>query len=148
MSDTDVQTVMNLASCSEELAKQSLLETNSIVDAVCKIMEIPPVSQRKLTPEQEFFKKMRVDMEAMDKDITKKISQRDEPCRNQVSLQDETSIVSENTLKNQIEVPVLEEQKQGIAYPSPSECSCDSQSNVRTSPCSHLVCPPQNPSLG
>lgn len=114
MSDTDVQTVMNLASCSEEVAKQSLLETNSIVDAVCKIMEIPPVSQRKLTPEQEFFKKMRLDMEAMDKDITKKISQRDEPCRSQVSLQDGTSIVSENTLKNQIEVPVLEEQNREL----------------------------------
>ena len=110
MSEKDIGTIMRLAFCTEEVAKNTLLETGSIIDAVCKIMDIPPVVQPRLTPEQQFFKNIRNNMEAMDKSI--KTSEPADPCHNHESLQEVNFPMSESIQKSQTEALESEEQKQ------------------------------------
>ena len=130
MSEKDVETIVRLAFCTEEVAKKTLLETGNIIDAICKIMDIPPVVQPKLTPEQEFFKNIRLNMEAIDRSI--KTVEPAAPCHNQESRQELDFLSNENTQKNLIPIQELEEQIQETACPLPSECSSDSQSNGQT----------------
>jgi len=114
MSEKDIGTIMRLAFCTEEVAKSTLLETGNIIDAVCKILNIPPVVQPRLTPEQEFFKNIRIKMEAMDRSI--KTVEPSETCHNRESLQEVNFPMSENIQKSQTEVLELEEQKQETVY--------------------------------
>jgi hypothetical protein len=71
MSDGDVERIMKLAFCTEEEARQALAKTNDVIDAVDLLLIVPPTlgapKQKIMTPEQEQFKQIRIDMEAIDR---------------------------------------------------------------------------------
>ena len=71
MSDGDVERIMKLAFCTEEEARQALAKTNDVIDAIDLLLVVPPTlgapKQKVLSTEQEYFKKIRVEMEASDR---------------------------------------------------------------------------------
>ena len=71
MSDGDVERIMKLAFCTEEEARQALAKTCDVIDAVDLLLVVPPTlgapKQKVLSEEQQQFKQIRVDMEAIDR---------------------------------------------------------------------------------
>lgn len=69
--------VMNLANCSEEDAKKALASSKTIEDAIYSLIEPErPAKRPRIDDGQEFFRKMRRDMEGLDADIAISLSQR------------------------------------------------------------------------
>lgn len=70
--------VMNLANCSEEEAIRALSSFETIEDAIYSLIEpVRPAKRPRVDDDgQEFFRKMRREMEALDAEIATSLSQR------------------------------------------------------------------------
>jgi hypothetical protein len=125
---------MSLTGCTQEVAEQTLRECNGdVIDAVDKLIKTPPTlgapKKKSITETQQFFMKMRHDMEGMDRLHDTKLMKKDqhdysssqELSHTHDHLREEPSLDSHHTLQNQIEVPELEEQIQETVCPSQSE---------------------------
>lgn len=134
MSDGDVERVMKLAFCTEEEARSALSKTHDVIDAVDMLLVIPLAKggpkPHVLSNEQQEFKKIRVSMEAIDKQITKS----DQPdsssqvlSRTPALVQEEMTLHSDCIQSSQIPVQELKEQTQETACPLQSGYSCDSR---------------------
>ena len=119
MSDGDIERIMKLAFCTEEEARKAYALTNDVVDAVDSLMIVPPTAgapkPKKLSEEQEKSKKIRVELEAIDRKndiLLKKSDQRDsssqELSRNLDLGQEGMMLRSECT--QQSHLPTLEEE--------------------------------------
>lgn len=74
MSAEDIEKVMNLAFCNEDEAKDALQKTHGdIVDAIDLLLNVPPTAgapkKKELDEVQQFFAKMRVTTEEINKSI-------------------------------------------------------------------------------
>ena len=123
MSDGDVERVMKLAFCTEEEARTALSKTHDVVDAVDMLFVVPATlgapKTRVLTAEQEAFAKIRADMEAMDKQITKSSQSGSSSLASTHTpalVQEEMTLRSDCTQSSQIPVQESTEQKQETAY--------------------------------
>jgi hypothetical protein len=124
MSDGDVERVMKLAFCTEEEARSALSKTHDVIDAVDMILDVPVIrggpKPRVLSAEQQEFARMRENMEAMDKSITK-LNQSDSSSlvstHTPVLVQEEMTLHSDCTQSSQIPVQEEAEQKQETACP-------------------------------
>jgi hypothetical protein len=120
---------MALTGCMQEEAERVLRECNNdTVDAVDKILKIPEsrwTPKRKRQDEtQQKFSEIRKEMEAMDRLHDAKLMKTSQPdCSSSQELshtlvrpQEELWSDSHRTPQNQIVIPELMEQTQGIAY--------------------------------
>jgi hypothetical protein len=73
MSEGDVERIMELANCSEEVARDAYGKTHDVVDSIDMILEIPPTKGapkvKVLSEEQKQKTKIRESMEAMDRSL-------------------------------------------------------------------------------
>jgi len=124
MSDGDVERVMKLAFCTEEEARMALAKTHDVVDAVDMLFVVPVTlgapKPLVVSAEQQEFAKIRANMEAIDKQITKS-SQPDSSSltlpHTPALVQEEMTLRSDCTQSSQIPVQGEEEQKQETACP-------------------------------
>lgn len=132
MSAEDVEKVMNLAFCNEDEAKDALQKTHGdIVDAIDLLLKVPPTAgapkKKELDEVQQFFAKMRVTTEEINKSIQEGLE------KSKTSGQHDASV--------SVDLPTLhEETAQQSSYsqecppPSPElevqtrETACQSQS--------------------
>jgi len=138
-----IQTIVDLAGCSEEDAQRVFAQTNNVDDAVDLLMptaktvkikkNIPPVQR---TPVQEELYNLRKTMEAFDREIEKRSTSSNQPdCVELVShCTPHEEKVQQNSydqecrklsLVSEVQIPEIE-------YPLQSECSYDSQLNDQT----------------
>ena len=124
MSDGDVERVMKLAFCTEEEAKMALSKTHDVIDAVDMLFVVPVTlgapKPHVLSPEQQEFAKMRANMEAMDKEITKSSQSGSSSLvstHTPALVQEEMMLRFDCTQSSQIPVQGEEVQKQGTACP-------------------------------
>jgi hypothetical protein len=124
MSDGDVERVMKLAFCTEEEARQALAKTHDVIDAVDMLFVVPVTlgapKPRVLSPEQQEFARMRENMEAIDKQITKS-NQPDSSSlvstHTPALVQEEMTLRSDCTQSSQIPVQESTEQIQETVCP-------------------------------
>jgi len=79
---SDIENIMKMAFCTEEVARAAFEKTGNITDAVCMILDFKPIlapKQKVMDEEQLMFKKMRIDMEKMEKSITDGFKKKDQP---------------------------------------------------------------------
>ena len=71
MSDGDIERIMKLAFCSEEVARDAFSKTQDVVDAIDMILVFPQTKgapkPRFVSDEQKAFTQIRKDMEAIDR---------------------------------------------------------------------------------
>jgi uncharacterized protein YdcH (DUF465 family) len=124
MSDGDVERVMKLAFCNEDEARAALAKTHDVIDAVDMILDVPVIrgapKPRVLSAEQQEFARIRANMEALDKQITK-TNQSDSSSlmstHTPALVQEEMSLRSDCIQSSQIPVQESTEQKQETACP-------------------------------
>jgi len=114
MSDKEVEDIMKMAFCTEEEARRVLNETGDVIDAVCKIMDTPPIlppKKNELNEEQLKFKEMRTNMERIDRihdhNLTR-INQPEPSCQDLTDTPAPTSQHSENIQSNHLLTQELE----------------------------------------
>ena len=124
MSDGDVERVMKLAFCTEEEARMALSKTHDVIDAVDMLFVVPVTlgapKHRILSAEQQEFARMRENMEAMDKQITKSSQSGSSSLvstHNPGLVQEGMTLRSDCIQSSQIPVQEEEEQKQETACP-------------------------------
>ena len=127
MSDGDIERIMKLAFCTEEEARKAYSLTNDVVDAIDSLMLVSPTvgapKQKELSEEQKYFKKIRVEMEAMDRAnevVLKKINPPDSSSQellHNLDLGQEGMMLCSDCIQ-QSHLPTLEEEAKipGTAY--------------------------------
>lgn len=88
---SDIENIMKMAFCTEDVAKTAFEKCGNTVDAVCMILDFKPIlapKKKELNEEQQMFKEMRVNMEKMDKNIVEGFKMKDQPVSSCLSLQD------------------------------------------------------------
>jgi len=115
---SEIENIMKMAFCTEEVAKTAFEKTGDVIDAVCMILDFKPIlapKQKVMDEEQEMFKKMRVDMEKLEKGITDGFKKKDQPESSCLDLQDtrnpqlRSSQHYDHTQQNHQVTPVKEE---------------------------------------
>ena len=79
---SDIENIMKMAFYTEEVARAAFEKMGNITDAVCMILDFKPIlapKQKVMDEQQQMFKKMRVDMEKMEKSITDGFKMKDQP---------------------------------------------------------------------
>lgn len=114
MRDKEVEDIMKMAFCTEEEARRVLNETGDVIDAVCKIMDTPPIlppKKNELNEEQLKFKEMRTNMERIDRihdhNLTR-INQPEPSCQDLTDTPAPMSQHSENIQSNHLLTQELE----------------------------------------
>ncbi len=115
---SDIENIMKMAFCTEEVARAAFEKMGNTIDAVCMILDFKPIlapKQKVMDEEQQMFKKMRVDMEKMDKNIVEGLKMKDQPASSCLDLQDtrnpqlQSSQRYDHTQQNHQVTPVTEE---------------------------------------
>ena len=147
-----IETICNLAGCSYEDAKKMYEVTNDIVEAVDRLLE-PTLSaaekyiqskkpKREVTEEEKIIGPYRVILKEFDEKMSTSLGQHGHEGSVE-RLDHHEEMVLQNNCSQECQIPSLESvaEKQETACQLQSECSCDSQSNDQTSPCSGPQCP-------
>ena len=120
MSDGDVERIMKLAFCTEEEARQALSKTNDVIDAVDLLLVVPASigapKQKVMTEEQENFKKIRVNMELIDRANDIRLKKLGQPGSSSQGLLHSRDLSREETLLHsdciqKSHLPTLEEEE-------------------------------------
>lgn len=115
---SDVENIMKMAFCTEEVAKTALAKTGNLIDSVCMILDFKPIlapKQKVMDDEQLMFKEMRVNMEKIEESIQKGFKKTDQPVSSYPDLQDTRNPQLQSfqhydrTLQNHQEAPAKEE---------------------------------------
>ena len=147
-----IQTICSLTGCSQHEAERVLAETEDVIEAVDRLLAKNPSPAdkyvygkkrpREVSPEEMVIGKYRSTLKHFDELVSTSMCQ---PARGEL---DATQVHHEEkapqsncsqqyppaSRKSEVEIPE-------IAYPLPSECSCDSQLRDQTQPCSGPQCP-------
>lgn len=87
----DIENIMKMAFCTEDVAKTALAKTGNVIEAVCMILEFKPVlapKQKVMDEEQQMFKGMRENMEKMEASIQSGFKKTSQPESSYPDLQD------------------------------------------------------------
>ena len=147
-----IETICNLAGCSYEDAKQMYEVTNDIVEAVDRLLEPKPSAaekyiqskkpKREVTEEEKIIGPYRVILKEFDEKMSTSLGQHGH--EGSIEMLDRPSkMVLQNNCSQECLLPSLQSkvQKQETACQLQSGCSCGSQLNDQTSPCSGPQCP-------
>lgn len=88
---SDIENIVKMAFCTEEVARAALAKTGNVIEAVCMILDFKPIlapKQKVMDEEQQKFKRMRLDMERMDNNIQDGLKKKDQPESSCLDLQD------------------------------------------------------------
>jgi hypothetical protein len=119
MSDGDIERIMKLAFCTEEEARKAYALTNDVIDAIDSLMVVPPTigapKIKDLSEEQQNFKKIRVEMEAIDRRndaVLKKSDQRDSSSQELLHTPDlvQEGMMLRSDCTQESHLPTLEEE--------------------------------------
>jgi hypothetical protein len=127
----EVEMISQLSGCSKEDALKAWEEFGDVVEAVDNLL--PGKSSKKtkeLSEEQKFFKEMRETMKIMDEKRQINLVSH-EPCEQDEQQDHHEETVLQNNCFQECLIPSLESkvEKQEIACPLQSGCSCDLQLN-------------------
>jgi hypothetical protein len=144
--------ICSLTGCTEDEANEAYNRTEDVVEAVDSLLskvESPADKyiqtkkrKREVTPEEEIIGPYRKILKEFDERMSTSLNQHGhEGSVEMLDHHEET--VQQNSCSQKCQLPSLQEevQTQETAYPLPSECSCDLQSNGQTLPCSDRQCP-------
>jgi hypothetical protein len=147
-----IQTICELAGCSQNEAQVVYSETNDVVEAVDRLLVKQQSSAEKyiqskkpkkeVTTEEKIIAPYRVILKEMDEKMSTSLSQHGHEGSVETLVRREETVL-QNNCSQECQLPSLESEagKQGTACQSQFECSCDSQSNVQIPPCSDLQYP-------
>lgn len=147
-----LETICNLAGCTREEAEKVYSETKDVVEAVDRLLAKPLSAAEKYiqtkkpkhvtTEEEKIIAPYRAFLKELDDKRSTSLSQHGYEGSVEM-LARPAEMVLQNNCSQECQLPSLqsEAQKQETACPSQSECSCDSQLNAQTSPCSDHRCP-------
>jgi hypothetical protein len=154
-----LETICNLTGCTIEQAERAYFETRDIVDAVDLLLERKPSAidkyiqskkkQIEVTEEEKIIKPIREMLKQLDEKIATSLGQRGYEGSVE-TLARPSEMVLQNNCSQECQLPSLQSEAgtQGTVCQSQSECSCDSQLNGQTQPCSGLRCPQSSPVQG
>ena len=148
-----IQIICNLTGCTEEEAEEAYHTTQDVVDAVDLLLDATKSTtanlkkrQRETTPEEQIMNPIRKMLKQMDEKRTTSLYRHGyEGSVEMLDHHEETAPQSSCGPEYQPPSQELRVQIPEIAYPSQSECFCDSQSNAQTLPCSDQGCSQWNP---
>ena len=142
-----METICNLTGCSQEDAQKMYEATGDIVEAVDRLMVSTQSAAEKyiqskkrpkqVTEEEKIIAPYRQYLKELDEKRSTSLSQHGH--EGSVEMLDRRAeMVLQNNCSQECQLPSLQSEAgtQETACPSLSECSCGSQSNVQTSPCS------------
>jgi hypothetical protein len=147
-----IETICSLASCSREDAEKVFSETKDVIEAVDRLLVKPQSSaekyiqsrkrKREVTEEEKIIGPYRVILKEFDEKMSTSLSQHGHEGSVEM-LARPAEMVLQNNCSQECQLPSLGSKAEtpGTACQLQFECSCDSQSNAQTSPCSDLQCP-------
>lgn len=151
-----LETICNLANCSREDAERVYSETNDVVEAIDRLLVKKPSAAEvyiqsikkphEVSPEESIIGPYRAILKEFDEKMITSLNQRGPGGSGGMPVRP-AEMVLQNNYSQECQLPSLqsEAQKQETACPSQFECSCDSQLNDQTLPCSGLRCPQSSP---
>ena len=148
-----LETICELAGCSRDDAEKVYSETNDVVEAVDRLLAKPQSSAEKyiqskkpkkeVTEEEKIIAPYRKYLKELDEKMSSTSLSQHGHEGSVERLVRPAEMVLQNNCSQECQLPSLqsEVETQGTACQSQSGCSCGSQLNDQTLPCSDLQCP-------
>lgn len=144
-----LETICNLTGCTLEQASQAYSETQDLVEAVDRLLEVKPSVANKyiqskkikkeITEEEKIIAPIRSILKDFDEKMSTSLSRHGHEGSVEMLARHEETVLQNNcSQKCQLPSLELEVEKQETVYQLQSEYSCDSQLNGQTLPCSDL----------
>lgn len=147
-----IQTICSLTGCMQEEAERAFAETEDVIEAVDRLLEKKPSKAdkyiigkkrpREVTPEEQVVGKFRNTLKHFDDLVSTSLYQPSREGQGEMPTHHEGKALQSSCFQ-ECQLPSLqsEVERQGTACQLQSECSCDSQLNGQTLPCSDRQCP-------
>ena len=127
MSDGDIERIMKLAFCSEEVARDAFSKTQDVVDAIDMILVFPQTKggpkPKFVSEEQKAFTQIRKDMEAIDRANETALKKTNQPGSSSLMsshtlapVQEEMSLHSDRILESHLPTQEEVEQRSETVY--------------------------------